>query len=43
MVLAVQQVYVNEMLEDDDEEVEMSARNWVRMVRERVGEDVFEV
>ena len=36
-------VYVNEMLEDDDEDVERSVRDWVRMVRERVGEDVFEV
>jgi U3 small nucleolar RNA-associated protein 10 len=36
-------VYVNEMLEDDDENVETSVREWVRMVRERVGEDIFEV
>ena len=36
-------VYVNEMLEDDEEDVEMAVRRWVRMVRERVGEDVFEV
>ncbi|KIW69931.1 hypothetical protein PV04_02245 [Phialophora macrospora] len=36
-------VYVNEMLEDDDEDVETSVREWVRMVRERVGEDIFEV
>ena len=36
-------IYVNEMLEDDDEEVELKVREWVRMVRERVGEDVFEV
>ncbi|ETI27179.1 hypothetical protein G647_09862 [Cladophialophora carrionii CBS 160.54] len=36
-------VYVNEMLEDDDEDVENSVRDWVRMVRERVGEDIFEV
>ena len=35
-------IYVNEMLEDDDEEVEKEVRRWVRMVRERVGEDVFE-
>ena len=35
-------IYVNEMLEDDDEEVERKVRMWVRMVRERVGEDVFE-
>ncbi|KIW84737.1 hypothetical protein Z517_00125 [Fonsecaea pedrosoi CBS 271.37] len=35
-------VYVNEMLEDDDEEVEGAVRDWVRTVRERVGEDVFE-
>lgn len=36
-------IYVNEMLEDDDEEVEMEVRRWVQSVRERVGEDVFEV
>ncbi|KAJ9645553.1 snoRNA-binding rRNA-processing protein utp10 [Knufia peltigerae] len=36
-------VYVNESLEDDDEEVEREVRNWVRMVREMVGEDVFEI
>ncbi|KIX93255.1 uncharacterized protein Z520_11111 [Fonsecaea multimorphosa CBS 102226] len=35
-------IYVNEMLEDDDENVEDSVRDWVVMVRERVGEDVFE-
>jgi len=35
-------VYVNELLEDDDEDVESEVRRWVRMVRERVGEDVFE-
>jgi U3 small nucleolar RNA-associated protein 10 len=35
-------IYVNEMLEDDDEEVEKEVRRWVRMVRERVGEDIFE-
>jgi U3 small nucleolar RNA-associated protein 10 len=35
-------IYVNEMLEDDDEEVEREVRRWVRMVREKVGEDVFE-
>ncbi|OAL30897.1 hypothetical protein AYO20_08590 [Fonsecaea nubica] len=35
-------VYVNEMLEDDDDEVEDAVRDWVRTVRERVGEDVFE-
>ncbi|KIW88364.1 uncharacterized protein Z519_10933 [Cladophialophora bantiana CBS 173.52] len=36
-------IYVNEMLEDDDEIVEGCVREWVRIVRERVGEDVFEV
>jgi U3 small nucleolar RNA-associated protein 10 len=36
-------VYVNESLEDDDEEVEREVRRWVRLVREMVGEDVFEV
>ncbi|KAL2401513.1 U3 small nucleolar RNA-associated protein 10 [Exophiala dermatitidis] len=36
-------VYVNESLEDDDEEVESEVRRWVRLVREMVGEDVFEV
>lgn len=36
-------VYVNESLEDDDEEVESEVRKWVRLVREMVGEDVFEV
>ncbi|KAL6253388.1 snoRNA-binding rRNA-processing protein utp10 [Rhinocladiella similis] len=35
-------VYVNESLEDDDEEVEREVRRWVHMVREMVGEDVFE-
>lgn len=35
-------IYVNEMLEDDDEEVEREVRRWVRMVREMVGEEVFE-
>ncbi|RMZ75435.1 hypothetical protein DV737_g5281, partial [Chaetothyriales sp. CBS 132003] len=35
-------IYVNEMLEDDDEQVEGLVREWVRMVRERLGEDVFE-
>jgi U3 small nucleolar RNA-associated protein 10 len=35
-------IYVNEMLEDDDEDVEREVRRWVRMVREKVGEDVFE-
>ena len=35
-------IYVNEMLEDDSEEVEREVRRWVRMVREMVGEDVFE-
>ncbi len=35
-------IYVNEMLEDDDEDVEKEVRKWVRMVRERVGEEVFE-
>lgn len=36
-------VYVNEMLEDDDESVEHDVRKWVQMVRSKVGEDVFEV
>ncbi|RVX72710.1 hypothetical protein B0A52_04108 [Exophiala mesophila] len=36
-------VYVNEALEDDDEEVEREVRRWVRLVREKVGEDVFEI
>lgn len=36
-------IYVNEMLEDDDETVEKEVRDWVRLVREMVGEDVFEV
>ncbi|EXJ87369.1 hypothetical protein A1O3_04328 [Capronia epimyces CBS 606.96] len=36
-------VYVNESLEDDDEEVENEVRKWVRLVREMVGEDIFEV
>ncbi|KAJ9605776.1 snoRNA-binding rRNA-processing protein utp10 [Cladophialophora chaetospira] len=36
-------IYVNEMLEDDDEDVEREVRRWVNLVRERVGEDVFEV
>ena len=35
-------IYVSEMLEDDDEEVERLVRKWVRNVRERVGEEVFE-
>ena len=35
-------IYVNEMLEDDDEVVETEVRRWVRMVREMVGEEVFE-
>ncbi|RMZ81797.1 hypothetical protein DV738_g1940, partial [Chaetothyriales sp. CBS 135597] len=35
-------IYVNEMLEDDDEQVEALVREWVRIVRERLGEDVFE-
>ncbi|OAP64139.1 hypothetical protein AYL99_00111 [Fonsecaea erecta] len=35
-------IYVYEMLEDDDEEVEEAVRDWVRMARDRVGEDVFE-
>jgi U3 small nucleolar RNA-associated protein 10 len=35
-------IYVNEMLEDDEEEVEKEVRRWVRMVRERVGEEIFE-
>ncbi|KAK5076357.1 snoRNA-binding rRNA-processing protein utp10 [Lithohypha guttulata] len=36
-------VYVNEMLEDDDETVEHDVRRWVQMVRSKVGEDAFEV
>nr|KAK5450986.1 snoRNA-binding rRNA-processing protein utp10 [Exophiala xenobiotica] len=36
-------IYVNESLEDDDEEVEQEVRRWVQVVREMVGEDVFEV
>lgn len=36
-------VYVNEMLEDDDESVEHDVRRWVQLVRAKVGEDVFEV
>lgn len=36
-------VYVNESLEDDDESVEADVRKWVRIVRDKVGEDVFEV
>lgn len=36
-------VYVNEMLEDDDEEVEHAVRSWVQLVRSKVGEDIFEV
>jgi U3 small nucleolar RNA-associated protein 10 len=36
-------VYVNESLEDDDEQVENEVRRWVRLVREMVGEDVFEM
>ena len=35
-------VYVNEMLEDDDEDVEREIRRWARIVREKVGEDIFE-
>lgn len=35
-------VYINEMLEDDDEDVEREVRKWVRKVREMVGEDLFE-
>jgi U3 small nucleolar RNA-associated protein 10 len=35
-------IYVNESLEDDDEEVEREVRRWVRLVRDKVGEDVFE-
>ena len=35
-------IYVNEMLEDDDEEVEREVRRWVGIVREMTGEDVFE-
>lgn len=35
-------IYVNEMLEDDEEEVEREVRKWVRIVRERIGEEVFE-
>lgn len=36
-------VYVNEMLEDDDEDVERGVRRWVQLVRAKVGEDVFEI
>lgn len=36
-------VYVNEMLEDDDEDVEREVRRWVQLVRAKVGEDVFEI
>lgn len=36
-------VYVNEMLEDDDEDVEHDVRRWVQLVRSKVGEDTFEV
>ncbi len=36
-------IYVNEILEDDDEGVEGQVRRWVGLVREKVGEDVFEV
>lgn len=36
-------VYVNEMLEDDDEDVEREVRRWVQLVRGKVGEDVFEI
>ncbi|ETN46296.1 uncharacterized protein HMPREF1541_00480 [Cyphellophora europaea CBS 101466] len=35
-------IYVSEMLEDDDEEVEKEVRRWVRIVRERLGEEIFE-
>jgi hypothetical protein len=36
-------VYVNEMLEDEDEEVESGVRRLVRRVREVVGEEgIFE-
>lgn len=35
-------VYVNEMLEDDDEDVEREVRRFVRKVREMTGEDLFE-
>ena len=35
-------VYVNEMLEDDDEEVEYEVRRWVGKVRDVLGEDVLE-
>jgi U3 small nucleolar RNA-associated protein 10 len=35
-------VYINEMLEDDDEDVEREVRRWVRVVREMTGEDLFE-
>ncbi|RMD42965.1 hypothetical protein DV735_g2144, partial [Chaetothyriales sp. CBS 134920] len=31
------------MLEDDDEHIEALVREWVRMVRERLGEDLFEL
>ncbi|KAJ9661950.1 snoRNA-binding rRNA-processing protein utp10 [Neophaeococcomyces mojaviensis] len=36
-------IYVNEMLEDDNEDVERSVRRWVQKVREKVGEEIFEV
>ena len=35
-------VYVNEMLEDDDEDVEREVRRFVRKIREMTGEDLFE-
>lgn len=35
-------VYVNEMLEDDDEDVEMGVRKFVQVVRGKVGEDIFD-
>ena len=35
-------VYVNEMLEDDDEDVEREVRRWVRRAREVLGEDILE-
>ena len=36
-------ICVNEMLEDEDAEVEKLVRRWVNAVRDKVGEDVFEV
>ena len=36
-------ICVNEMLEDEDADVEKLVRRWVNAVRDKVGEDVFEV